>query len=110
MTVSFEQRKKWARSVVRRVVKDALAAGYQLKVVNGEEQGKILSTSKKVLAAMFAVDEEHLCFYKDGKVKGSVFFVYGNDGWDVICDHSTSLESVLAGATELVDKYAGMDK
>jgi hypothetical protein len=36
-----------------------------------------------------------------GTYIGMVYFVYGNDGFDVICDYSVSLETLLIGANAL---------
>ena len=61
---------------------------------------------------MFTTDEDKLLFYKQediGTVNalyGWVFFVYGNDGYDVVNDYTINLESVMKEANELADKYA----
>ena len=106
MTVAMRQRVE--RRIARRVVKDALAAGFSLNVNNGGDTNELSLPSvksKEILGAMFATDEEHLIFYKEGKGVGWVWFVYGNDGWDVVCDYTTNLESVMKGADELAEKY-----
>jgi hypothetical protein len=57
---------------------------------------------------MMSVDEETLCVYKKQNNEinpfeaiGSVFFVYGNDGWDVIADYSVSLEEQM----DIINKF-----
>lgn len=91
--------------IARRLISDAIKAGMTVSVHDGEEITVRLSSSvSDVLRAMRTVDEEHLLFYQGGNRIGSVFFCYGNDGWDVINDYSTSLESVVAGANELADR------
>lgn len=97
------------RKVARRTIRALRAAGYTLGVHNGEEL--VLhhaADERKILAEMFTVDEEHLIAYgPDGKRAGSVFFVYGNAGYEVINDYSLSLdavmEPVLDYASELQD-------
>ena len=95
------------RQIVERVVDDALAAGFLLSVDNGGYDFEILLSSDRtaVLAEMFATDEEYLYLYrKNQQYAGSVYLVYGNDGWDVICDHSVALTDLLAGASALADE------
>jgi hypothetical protein len=95
------------KKIVRKVIKDALAAGYALTVHNGGDTVLEPSTNaSEILETMFATDDEYLVYYKEGKRVGWVYFVYGNDGWDVVCDHTTNLEEVMQGATLLADKYS----
>ena len=61
--------------------------------------------AKVVLDAMFAADEDYLLVHKDGRQIGWVYFVYGNDGWDVVSDYTVNLEDLMKGANELADKY-----
>jgi len=99
------KRQKVERSIARRLILDGLSMGYTIGVHNGEELVLNRSAkSKDILAAMFSVDEEKLYFYKDGWPCGWVFLVYGNDGWDVICDYTVNLEPIMAGAHTLSEK------
>lgn len=88
------------RTIAARVVLDAIAAGYSLTVNNGGDKNEISPTQEAdtVLRAMFATDDEHLFFSRDGKQAGFVYFVYGNDGTDVISDYTLCLENVVDGA------------
>jgi len=36
-----------------------------------------------------------------------VFFVLGASGWDVIADHTTNIEALLAGANALAESLEG---
>ena len=108
MDVKFRQ--KVERSIVRRVVLDAIKAGLEVNINNGGDGFELqnpTNKSKVILQEMFATDEEHLVLYKDGKFLGWVFFVYGNSGWDVICDYSSSwtLEELMKNANELANKW-----
>lgn len=99
------------RSICRRIVKDAIAAGLRVSVHDGEEY--VICRSKsvdKVMALLMATDEERLFFSaEDGKRMGWVYLVYGNDGWDVVNDYTTNLAPILDGAMtyadELEEKY-----
>lgn len=99
-------RQKLERKIARALILQGLAAGYAIVVDNGEEETPPLDSVTKILKAMFATDEEHLRFFKDGKYIGWVFFVYGNDGWDVINDYTINLEPIMTGANRISDQYA----
>lgn len=111
--MSVKMRQRVEKIIARRVILDAIAAGFYLNVDNGGDEGELPKPSnkcKEVLNAMFATDDEHLVFYKlNGKQMrkvGWVYFVYGNDGWDVVNDYTTNLNPVMQGANELADKYS----
>lgn len=97
------------RRIVKLTVKTLIEAGYALSVFDGEEQTAYTTTDFKMLHdALMETDEDYLYAKKadaDGKMKKSfVYFVYGNDGWDVISDHSVSLEDVLKPVFELAER------
>lgn len=80
------------KKIVGKLVEAFLSSGYLLTVeCDGYVDLKLSDDKKKVMDALFAVDEAHL-FVGDkdsGKHIGWVFLVFGNDGYDVICDHTT---------------------
>jgi hypothetical protein len=93
------------KQIVTKVIADALAAGYTLDVNDGEETTLTNSMDKAaILAALFTTDEDYLVYRKDGKKVGWVQFVYGNDGYDVITNHTINLDHVLLGATMLAER------
>lgn len=104
-TPAIAKRQRIERAIVTRVVKDALKAGYRLSVDDGGDELALTdSTSQKaVLDALMNTDDDRLIFDREDH-RGVVWFVYGNDGWDVIADYSQRLEDVLAGAEALAEK------
>jgi hypothetical protein len=110
--MSVKLRQELERRIVTQVIDSALAAGYQLSVDDGEEITVKRSVNKEeILAAMFTTDEDRLHFSRPGdtnlnELSGWVYFVYGNDGYDVVNDYTTNLEEVMKLANELADKYA----
>jgi hypothetical protein len=101
---ALKNRIKMEQRIVKLTVKTLINAGYELSVFDGEEQSAWTGTDVKMLHdALMNTDEDYLYTRKDGK-KSFVQFVYGNDGWDVICDHGVSLTAVLAPVTALTDK------
>lgn len=116
--MSVKIRQSIEKAIATRFVKDALAAGKRLAVSldRGYDVDEMLIGSRdeaKILEAMLAGDDCHVFVqYADGPLvdkgvimsEGWVWFVYGNDGWDVISDYTTNLESLLKGANELATK------
>jgi hypothetical protein len=95
------------RRIVKATIKEALAAGYEVTVCDGEEFPLQRSTdAAAILKAMFSTDEDGLWLYKPGAEKrdGLVYFVYGNDGWDVINDYTVTLEGMLKPVQVLCDQ------
>lgn len=94
--------------IVRRIVKDALAAGYTVSVYDGEET-TVKKSSKlgEIIKAVRTTDEDYLVFRTaDGTYVGKVFLVYGNEPYEVINDYSANeaTEALLAGANALANK------
>jgi hypothetical protein len=90
--MDVQKRIEIERRVVRKLVRVAKAAGWEVPAVNDGEELVRCQTEADVLDAVFSVDESSIRFRKeiDGKaVTCSAYIVLGNDGWDAICDHST---------------------
>lgn len=95
------------KRIVRRVIDDALKDGFALSVDDGEEVTVDRSTdAEKIMGATMTTDEDALIFYKGGERVGTVWFVYGNDGFDVISNYTVSLEDALAGANALAESLS----
>jgi hypothetical protein len=84
MTAMIKARQRIERSIARRFILDALAAGYTIRVNDGTDD----------------VAEEHGPFNKVRDVLAAMF-----TGNDVIADYTTNLEPLMAGANALADKY-----
>jgi hypothetical protein len=100
------------RAILRRVIIDALKAGYELSVDDGGDELAIerSTNAKAVLAALMNTDDDRLILERRivgvEREHGWVRFIYGNgnDGCDVICDYTVNLDAVLEGATALAEK------
>ncbi len=105
-----EQRQAIEKEIATQIVTSALAAGYEIGVDNGGDEEEYRGKNKEeILKNMFATDSEYLYMYRAShhtSASGYVLLVYGNDGWDVMSDWTTSLDPVLAEAQELSDKYS----
>ena len=109
--ISVERRQAIEKRIASRIVKDALAMDYTVSVWEGGDWAiKRSGSYKAIMASLMSTDEDTLVFRKVGEptgpAAGKVFLVYGNDGYDVICDHSDNeaIKSIIAGAEALAGK------
>lgn len=98
------------KAVLRRMVRDAIRAGYALNVSNGGDTAELPHPStdvEEVLGAMMATAEEHLVYYRNDRRRyaGWVWLIYANDTPEMIADHTMNLEPVLRDAIEVADTY-----
>lgn len=127
-------RQEVEKKIVRAFIKSALKAGYVVSVslergydIEEMRESGVLATSSLPLAMeqAFAGDECHIFVHdpetepvsKTGQLisRGYVYFVMGNDGWDVISDYTGSLEhmldtngietNLLAASNRISDRY-----
>lgn len=109
MSENVKLRQMVERRIVRKVILAGRKAGFTFNVANGGDHPELPDPTndvRNILGAMFATDDEHLLFYKDGKRVGWVYFIYGNGngGLDVISDCTTNLEPVLAPVCDWVNQ------
>lgn len=93
--------------VVTRTVDALLAAGYALTIREDVWRPEVPTRDRAlILAELEETDDDVLVAIREGDTRGWVRFVYGNDGWDVICDYSSRLEGVLTDVNAYVDSIA----
>lgn len=95
------------RAIVRRIVLDALDLGALISVHDGEEWALRKSNDmEQIMDEIMSTDMDTLVFHSAGMVVGNVTLIYGNDGYDVIADHSSNpdMEELLEGAEKMADK------
>jgi hypothetical protein len=90
--MNIETRQMIEKGIAKRVVRSAIEAGFTLSLYDGGEWPVKRSRKlSEVVGAMFTVDEERLDIRNaEGGLIGNVWFVYGNDGYDAINDHTES--------------------
>jgi hypothetical protein len=110
--MNLETRIKIESHIARTIVKTAIALGYSVTIDNGggwngEYEVERETNPRKACKALGATDEEKIFFHKGPHKAGVVLLVYGNDGFDVIADHSLSYEvnEILTPALSLAEKY-----
>ena len=81
------------QKIVSRIIDEALSRGLTILVWDGEAWACDRTTDKAVICeAMVSSDMDTICLYgKHGKI-GSIHFIWnnGNDGEDVVSDHTAS--------------------
>lgn len=93
------------RRIARQAARDLIAAGYTVTVHDGETKTLKHSTNlRAIVGAMFTTDDDYLLAYDGTRCVGWVRFIYGNDGYDVINDYTTNLETVLTETHKLALK------
>lgn len=96
--------------ITKRIIRDALAAGYSLSVNDGEEITVRKSRdAAKVYEALATTDDDYLIVYDGASALGTIWFVYGNEDGVVVCDYHTSLEPLLAPINEWSEAKWGGD-
>jgi hypothetical protein len=110
--MSVRMRQFVERKIADAFLTTALKAGFYVNIDNGGddlELPKPINDKRAILKAMFAADEDRLYLYKspdDKKAVGWVYFVYGNDGYDVISDYTVNLGKEKLNLMEAADKLS----
>ncbi|HEY4963266.1 MAG TPA: hypothetical protein VIH90_01035 [Candidatus Saccharimonadales bacterium] len=94
--VSIRHRAKIEFEIVYRTIKAARKAGYTLSVDDEPDSSKLDDAG--LLDLLFNLDDAWLTLFpKDcyNQKSGWIRFVFGNDGYDVICDYSVNLEFLI---------------
>jgi hypothetical protein len=98
--------------IARAIVKSAITKGYSVTIDNGGGWDGDFEVEKetnltKAYKALRATDQDTIIFHKGPHRVGAVMLIYGNDGWDVIADHSISYEvhEILEPAMAIADKF-----
>ena len=109
------------RQIIKALVTEAFKRGFTKIIIdNGGDDELLLlmvlvksmaqreqitcTDTKEVMASIRQTDEEHMFFVHPDSPKMSwVFLVYGNDGYDVIADHSSSLNEMINTIQPLID-------
>jgi hypothetical protein len=87
--LSVKSRQRIEHTIARKVVSALLLADYAISVDNGDELALQAPSLKKakIMKALGSTDEDTLFVYGENrKIVGLIYFVYGNDGYDLISD------------------------
>ena len=94
--------------IVRNAVHELLYQGFTLSVDYGGDDFEFdwSRDAEAVIAELMNTDEDRLLARAGDTIKGWIHFVYGNDGYDVICDMTVSLEPYLPDTLALAETYS----
>lgn len=102
--MKLERRLEIEKIIREKLVDELLADGYELAIHDGEECTECGTDGDKAKKTLGACDEEWIFTRKGGK-KATVFLVYGNSGYDVICDYSIVLQKVIDKLDPMIDEF-----
>lgn len=94
--------------IMKRTVEALLLAGHTLSVIDygdgPEAPTGPIGTAAEIMDLLHLSDDERVYWRRPDDLGLSwVYFVYGNDGWDVLADYTTDLEKVLAPVNAYAD-------
>ena len=75
-------------AIVKHLLERAKEFGWVCTKVDNGDGYALVNDDDEVLNEAFAADSAELCFEREGFRQQWVLFVFGNDGYDVIADHT----------------------
>jgi hypothetical protein len=104
------QRINVERKIVLRTIDTLLKAGYYLRTDEHDDPRPAQPTNDRaaIVHEIMEVDDEFLAVFEsstDDLPFAWVRFVYGNDGYDVICDYTTNLDPVLVPVLAFAEAF-----
>jgi len=99
---------KLEHRVLSAAISELLSHNFSLSVFDGGEYALRKRRDKKeVLRHLWTCDEEWLIVYDGlGARLGALYLIYGECGWDVVCDYSTVLEPFLSSTKQLIQELS----
>ena len=104
-----ERRQAIESQIVRAILTKAKKSGFEILLNNGDEIIPLnpFKTVTRMLAECKSVDEESITLIDPANGKRrSIHLVYGNTGFDVICDYNTNLHDWLADINNMAERIA----
>ena len=109
---AVQRRVRFEEQVIRDIVKAVLPNVVHFRVFDGEEYSKPLTTWTQVKNEIHACDEEYLIIRFKPNTFGEMtdtetarlYLVYGNEGWDVVCDWSYHNDKVYEYLDPIISK------
>ena len=115
MAFGLKMRLQVEKRIVRAFINAAIKQGYEVAIDNGDNcdmqyEVGFTQDASALYHGIFKTDEDRLYVRRKGEVEpfGWLYFIYGNDGWDVLNDYTVNLEPLYAAVSPLIDKYESM--
>lgn len=88
--MKVEQRQNIEKKIITCIVQEAIKKGFLLTIYDGDAHPiKGSNDEAAIMKELFACDEEWIILHdQDKQWVGSMLFIYGNDGYDVVADYS----------------------
>lgn len=96
-------------AIVRAAIEGLIETGYLVSYHDGGGFAVLATTDvDRLMREVRSTDEAYLYARRpsDKKWVGEVFLVYGNDGFDVIADHTINLDHALRKAEQLSEDFS----
>jgi len=106
--MNVETRQMIEREIIAALAQAAISRGYSVAIDNGEELKPRTKSLEVVMGQVMETDTETMVAYNDELTAMGWFdLVYGNDGWDVVADHSTDkfAEEAMLEAEPVISKW-----
>jgi hypothetical protein len=99
------------KAAIRQIIRALIAAGHTLAFVYDGEEDVPVTNETEAIDAIMAVDQAHLHVHLPlqplrEQERGYVFFVLGNEPYEVACDYTLNLDPVLGPLTSSWDDDA----
>lgn len=101
------------KKIVRQFISELVEQGFFLYVADpdSDDQPEPSQDKAKLLEDALACDESRIVairgrFADDSFARSWGFFVFGNTGWDVLCDYGVNLEAYIPKTLALSDKMS----
>lgn len=101
--ITNERRQEIEKLIARKLMENAIAAGYVIQIDNGEDHSPKTKDIELLVKKLQETDTDYIYMFKDEKEKRPdhwAFFVYGNSGFDVIANYNSDAEELLAPVME----------
>lgn len=108
-TKTVQKRQAIERRIVLAACKELLNQELVLSIDNGGDEDELSKSSNlsEISRHIMLTDEETIrVITADGFSVGWMKFVYGNDGWDVLCDYSVTLDQYIPETQALIEKLS----
>lgn len=99
--MNVEQRIALETQIVNKLLAEILIAGHRVRIENGGDEDFESNDLNLLMKEVNATDEEYINIVDSvtGDIIGWFWLVYGNDGYDVIADHTCNNDTMA-----IVDK------
>lgn len=103
--MNLAQRIANEKRITKLLLKSITDNGYKIRMFDSEEHYHDM-TNKEALDLAMDLDECMIYATRDGKSVACFYMVYGNDGYDCLCDHSCDdvSEVILKPVEDLIEK------